>query len=57
MRAEVLVTLAKEAGIRVEDLDFLRGHPRGVGTVQTGYQSESSSEPDWFCYFRAGRTR
>jgi Protein NO VEIN, C-terminal len=28
MRAEVLVTLAKEAGIRVEDLDFLRGHRR-----------------------------
>jgi hypothetical protein len=28
MRAEVLVTLAKEAGIRIEDLDFLRGHRR-----------------------------
>lgn len=26
MKAEVLVSLAKEAGIRVEDLDFLRGH-------------------------------
>jgi hypothetical protein len=45
MRAEVLVTLAKEAGIRVEDLDFLRGHPREWEEFKRAIKAKAVQSP------------